>query len=428
MLPMLDSATKTTRPPRGQPARFKEERAARMDGPHAVHAGVAIALKDRRLFVTSRYDGTFKRLLMTACRTLPRDFGTGDQNVPTPLAYAAGGIGCLTDYFRPAALSTLRPAKIPGRLILAPLLALAPLICGFAPFGSPGSASFLLDVRPGASSTVTPFEASFDTRADFNAGKGSQFGADGAVAAMPFEFTNGGDVFYGQLSIDLDIRAIGEGRREVEVPSDYAMATLRRDSPTAPQTMLATGGWVRVLGMMVSPGGRSSAIRASFELAFSLPGPEGAPELVYRFSEAWFVSSPSPEELSVGQGGYSGDHGGGSTSVNVGVGINVVSDSGCGGDAPDPGAPAAVDSCAGDTTGDGVGAGADACSGDAADPAGGCDCAGDARASTIRTQKRVKAHPINRMVSRYLPFFAIWVFLQTAKAAVRYQKARDSRI
>ena len=97
MLPMLDSATKTTRPPRGQPARFKEERAARMDGPHAVHAGVAISHKEHRLFVTSRYDGTLKRL-MTACRTLPRYFGTGDQNVPAPLAYAAGGIGCLTDY------------------------------------------------------------------------------------------------------------------------------------------------------------------------------------------------------------------------------------------------------------------------------------------------------------------------------------------
>ena len=186
---------------------------------------------------------------------------------------------------------------------------------------------------------------------------------------MPFEFTNGGDVFYGQLSIDLDIRAIGEGRREVEVPSSYAMATLRRDSPTAPQTMLAVSGWVRVLGMMVSPGGRSSAIRANFELEFSIPGPENAPELVYRFSEAWFVSSPSPEDLYGGQGGYYGDPGGGETNVNVGVGINVVSDSGCGGDAPDPEAPAPADACAGDSTGDGVSA-ARSCAGDSADDPG----------------------------------------------------------
>ena len=422
MSPILDSAAKSTRSlTEGQPARFKEERAARMDGHHAVHAGVASSRHHPGPVHDGRCDGILDRLMM-AGRRLPRLFGTGDQSATPPLAYAAGGIGCLTDYFRPAALSTLRPARAAGRRFrFAALLALAPVLFGFAPFGSPGETSFLLDVRPGAQAQGTPFEASFSAQAAFDAGEGSQFGAQGAVVSIPVQFTtDAGDSFDGLLTIDWDVSAVTGGQRELQVPSESATAKLKKNSPTSPATVFVKSGWIRFVSIVVSSAGRSSAVRATFELSFAIPGPVGGEmgETAYQFSEASFASNPAPEDLAVGTTG--GGSTVGQTNVNVGVGVNVSTDTGCGGDStPDGTAPA--DSCAGDTSD-----GADACSGDAPS-GGGCDCAGDAHASTLggAHPRLVKAHPLNRLVSRYLPFFAIWVFIQGAKAAVRYRRERD---
>ncbi|MBI5526668.1 MAG: hypothetical protein HY897_10080 [Deltaproteobacteria bacterium] len=309
---------------------------------------------------------------------------------------------------------------------------MAPLLSAFVPFGSPGRAAFLYEIRTGSPEAAPSFEASFEGAAEFASGGTGTFGRDGLYVTAPFSYSIPDGAWYdGEISIAVDLRAVLDGMRDLQIPSESAGVSLLLDGGTGRLVLPAAGGLVRIASVVTSSGGHPSAIRASFDISFHSSGPDGlaatADDPYFRFSEAWFASSPAPEELAAAGGNGGGGGGWGvDGTVDVAIAPHVVVDTGCGGDTvvDDPGP--APDSCAGDTTDD-VGSGAESCAGDSTEAAAdGCDCAGDAVASTVsgpnHRPARVKAHPVNRLISRYLPFFAVWIFLRAAKAALRMKK------